>query len=40
MTPISLDCSYRFALIDELREKKHKNIVIAMMTLKMMFRMR
>ena len=38
-TPISFDYSYRFALIEELREKKHRNIVIAMITLNIMFRM-
>jgi hypothetical protein len=35
--PISLDCSYKFALIEELSEKKHKNMVIAMIMLKITF---
>lgn len=30
--PISFDCSKRFALIDVLSEKKHRNIVITIIT--------
>ena len=34
MTEISLTCSYKLPVIDEDREKKQMNIVIAMITLK------
>ena len=36
--PISFVWSKRFALMDEAREKKQRNIVILMITLKMMSR--
>ena len=34
ITDISLTCSYRLPVIEDESEKKHMNIVIAMMTLK------
>ena len=34
MTEISLTCSYKFPVIDDESEKKQMNIVIAMITLK------
>ena len=36
--PISLVCSSRLAVIEELKEKKQRNIVIAIIMLKMMFK--
>jgi len=33
MTEISFTCSYKFPVIDDESEKKHMNIVIAMITL-------
>lgn len=39
ITPISFAYSYKFALIDELNEKKHRNIVIIIITLNIHLRM-
>ena len=36
-TPNSLDYSIRLALIEELKEKKHKNMVMIMIVLKTIF---